>query len=141
MSHRLSNARQHRPASVRAEHLPPGVRPARCSGRWGAFMALPVAALIYSFVHNYCHSHKVVCRSATRRTISRSRRVPLAVRVPPPGRSWFHPARPPTVTVVAGGMPGWQIALIAAAAALVAAAVAVLLDRAWAARKAHATTA
>jgi len=64
MSHRLSNARQHRPASVREEHLPPGVRPARCSGRWGAFMALPVAALIYSFVHNYCHSHKVVYRTA-----------------------------------------------------------------------------
>jgi hypothetical protein len=38
-------------------------------------------------------------------------------------------------------MPGWQIALIAAAAALTAAAVAVLLDRAWTARKAHATTA
>jgi hypothetical protein len=36
-------------------------------------------------------------------------------------------------------MPGWQISLIAAGAA--AAAVAVLLDRAWAARKAHATTA
>jgi hypothetical protein len=38
-------------------------------------------------------------------------------------------------------MPGWQIALIAAAAALAAAAVAILVDRAWAARKAHATTA
>ena len=37
----------------------------------------------------------------------------------------------PTVqTVVVGGMPGWQIALIAVGAALVAAAVAVLLDRA-----------
>ena len=47
----------------------------------------------------------------------------------------------PVHTIVAGGMPGWQIALIAAAAALAAAAVAVLLDRAWAARKAHATTA
>jgi hypothetical protein len=44
-------------------------------------------------------------------------------------------------TVVVGGMPGWQIALIAAGAALAAAAIAVLLDRAWAARKAHATTA
>jgi hypothetical protein len=65
----------------------------------------------------------------------------LAVRVPPPGGSRFHPVRPPTVTVVAGGMPGWQIALIAATAALAAAAVAVLLDRAWAARKAHATPA
>ena len=38
-------------------------------------------------------------------------------------------------------MPGWQIALIAAGAALAAAAVAVLLDRARAARKAHVTTA
>jgi hypothetical protein len=38
-------------------------------------------------------------------------------------------------------MPGWQIALIAAGAALVGAAIAVLADRSWAARKAHATTA
>lgn len=38
-------------------------------------------------------------------------------------------------TVAAGGMPGWQVALIAAAAALVAAVVAVLADRAWAARR------
>ena len=45
----------------------------------------------------------------------------------------------PTVqTVVVGGMPGWQIALIAMAAALVAAAVAVFLDRARAARRHHA---
>jgi hypothetical protein len=59
----------------------------------------------------------------------------LAVRVPPPGESRFHPARPSTVAVVAGGMPGWQIALIAIAAALIAAAVAVIVDRAWAARR------
>jgi hypothetical protein len=32
-------------------------------------------------------------------------------------------------TVVVGGMPGWQIALIAVAAALVAAVAAVLVDR------------
>ena len=38
-------------------------------------------------------------------------------------------------TVVAGGMPGWQITLIAAAAALLAAVLAVLLDRAFAARR------
>jgi hypothetical protein len=45
------------------------------------------------------------------------------------------------VRVIAeGGMPGWQIALIALAAALVAAAVAVLLDRARTARKIHAPT-
>jgi len=47
-----------------------------------------------------------------------------------------------TVRVIAvGGMPGWQIALIAAAAALAAATVAVLVDRARVARKMHATTA
>jgi len=38
-------------------------------------------------------------------------------------------------------MPGWQITLIAVGAALVAATVAVVLDRALAARKVHATTA
>ena len=38
-------------------------------------------------------------------------------------------------TVVTGGMPRWQIALIAAAAALAAATVAVLVDRARAARR------
>jgi hypothetical protein len=38
-------------------------------------------------------------------------------------------------TVIVGGMPGWQIALIAAAAAVVAAAVAVILDRARTARR------
>jgi hypothetical protein len=32
-----------------------------------------------------------------------------------------------------GGMPGWQITLVAAAAALFAATIAVLADRAWAA--------
>ena len=40
----------------------------------------------------------------------------------------------PAVTVV-GGMPGWQIALIAIGAALVAALVAVLAYRAWTARR------
>ena len=38
--------------------------------------------------------------------------------------------------VAAGGMPGWQITLIALGAALAAATVAVLLDRARAARRA-----
>jgi len=51
------------------------------------------------------------------------------------------PVPAPAHTVITGGMPGWQIALIAAAAALAAAAIAILADRAWAARKAHATTA
>ena len=38
-------------------------------------------------------------------------------------------------TVVVGGMPGWQITLIAIGAALLAAVAAVLADRAWAARR------
>jgi hypothetical protein len=38
-------------------------------------------------------------------------------------------------TVVVGGMPGWQIALIAVAAALVTAAAAVLVERARIARR------
>ena len=41
----------------------------------------------------------------------------------------------PVQAIVTGGMPGWQIALIAAAAAILAAVCAVLLDRAWAARR------
>jgi hypothetical protein len=40
-----------------------------------------------------------------------------------------------TRTVVVGGMPGWQIALIAAGAALLAAALAVLADRALTAHR------
>ena len=44
-----------------------------------------------------------------------------------------HP--PATATVVVGGMPGWQIALIAAAAAVLAAALAVIADRMFAARR------
>jgi hypothetical protein len=47
------------------------------------------------------------------------------------------PAQAPSGGVVtAGGMPGWQITLIALGAAVVAATVAVRLDRAWAARRA-----
>jgi hypothetical protein len=47
----------------------------------------------------------------------------------------------PVRTIVIGGMPGWQITLIAVAAALIAATVSVLLDRARVARKMHTTTA
>ncbi len=47
----------------------------------------------------------------------------------------------PVHTVVIGGTPGWQIALIAAGAALLGAIAAVLVDRARAARNIHATTA
>lgn len=44
---------------------------------------------------------------------------------------------PPAVhTVLVGGMPGWQIALIAAGAAVLAAALAVVADRLLSARRA-----
>ena len=46
-----------------------------------------------------------------------------------------------TRTVVAGGTPGWQIALITVGAALLAAALAVLADRAWSTRRRSATAA
>jgi hypothetical protein len=49
--------------------------------------------------------------------------------LPPPDNSGGTVAAAPTV--VAGGMPGWQIALIAVGAALTAAVIAVLADRAW----------
>ena len=45
------------------------------------------------------------------------------------------PAQVPARVIVAGGMPGWQIALIAVGAALLAATVAVLAGRARAARR------
>jgi hypothetical protein len=57
--------------------------------------------------------------------------------LPPPGDPGTLPAHPvdPVVrTLLVGGMPGWQIALIAIAASLVAAAAAVLAYRAWAIR-------
>jgi hypothetical protein len=66
----------------------------------------------------------------------------FATEVPAPGTDSNHPVVSGQGTahlVIAGGMPGWQIALIAVAAALAAAAVAVLLDRAYAARR-HAPT-
>ena len=69
-----------------------------------------------------------------------------SVTLPPAANAIIVPARggpagPANVTptqvqtVAAGGMPGWQITLIAVGAAIVAAAVAVLLDRARIARR------
>jgi hypothetical protein len=55
---------------------------------------------------------------------------PAALATLDPGPPADVPA-PVIQTVVAGGMPGWQIALIAVAAAMVA----VLADRAWAGRR------
>jgi len=53
--------------------------------------------------------------------------------LPPPGDPSTLPAHPvdPVRTMVVGGMPGWQIALIAIAASLLAATAAVLAYRAW----------
>ena len=55
----------------------------------------------------------------------------------PPGGPDVPPA---TVPVFAGGMAGWQITLIAVGAALVAATMAVVLDRALATRRSASPT-
>jgi hypothetical protein len=67
--------------------------------------------------------------------------------VPPLPPGWNHrPPMPleyifgpvvkvPGRTVITGGMPGWEIALIAAGAALLAAVLAVIADREWAERR------
>ena len=60
--------------------------------------------------------------------------------LPPPDCCDTSGANAP-VFITGGGMPGWQITLIAIGTALIAAAVAVLLDRARATRKTNATTA
>jgi hypothetical protein len=67
----------------------------------------------------------------------------FAMHEPPPGSgsgittSPVGTTTPPVEvhTVVVGGMPGWQIALIAVVAALFAATVAVLADRSRSARR------
>ena len=67
----------------------------------------------------------------------------FAMHEPPPGSgsgittSPVGTTTPPVEvhTVVIGGMPGWQIALIAVVAALFAATVAVLADRSRSARR------
>jgi hypothetical protein len=55
--------------------------------------------------------------------------------IPDPGGGPGSGPQPASLTVVTGGMPGWQITLIAAGTALVAAVAAVLLDRARTARR------
>jgi hypothetical protein len=55
---------------------------------------------------------------------------------PPPGSLHSPPAPPVTTThTVVVGMPGWQITLIAVSAAVLAATLAVILDRARTARR------
>ena len=62
---------------------------------------------------------------------------PFAAPGRPPISSAIRSAQPAPIghTVVVGGTPGWQIALIAIGAALVAATAAVLMDRARSARR------
>jgi hypothetical protein len=57
----------------------------------------------------------------------------FAYRLPPSGGGPAQ-GQPPVHTAVAGGMPGWQITLVAVAAAALAAVVAVRADRARVAR-------
>jgi hypothetical protein len=60
----------------------------------------------------------------------------------PPLGHWTGPVyKVPAHTVAVGGMPGWQIALIAIGAALLAATATVLVGRARAARRRPATAA
>jgi hypothetical protein len=59
--------------------------------------------------------------------------------LPPPGGSDPGSAPAPVQVIVQGGTPGWQIALIALGAALVAAVAAVLIARAWLTRRVTAT--
>ena len=61
--------------------------------------------------------------------------------LPPPDCCDSGAATGPVTFITGGGMPGWQITLIAVGAALVAAVLAVLLDRARTARKTRPTTA
>ena len=56
--------------------------------------------------------------------------------IPDPGGGPVSGPQPPIPTVVTGGMPGWQVTLIALGAALLAAALAVLLARASSRRRA-----
>jgi hypothetical protein len=60
---------------------------------------------------------------------------PSFAMVPHPHAPAVAPPHVVTATVVAGGMPGWQITLIAVGAALLTATAAVFLDRARTARR------
>ena len=60
--------------------------------------------------------------------------------LPPPDCCATGAVTGPVTFVTGGGMPGWQITLIAVGAALAGAAIALLLDRSVAARKTHPAT-
>jgi len=75
-------------------------------------------------------------QAATLLAVAAAAPAAFAEPVPPVGGGdvVVAPSAPPQI-IVAGGMPGWQIALIALGAAVLAAAVAVFLDRARTARR------
>ena len=89
-------------------------------GRLGALLAI-LGGFVAAFAGTASASTAVIPRPA------------------PDGGSYLTgvaPSPDPVVrTVVVGGMPGWQIALIAIVAALVAAVAAVLFDRARSTRR------
>jgi hypothetical protein len=58
-----------------------------------------------------------------------------SIPVPGPGGAYGPVPAAPIRVIAAGGMPGWQITLIAVAAALAAGTAAVFLDRARAGRR------
>jgi len=60
---------------------------------------------------------------------------PTTLPTVPPGANKHPPLHAAGHTAVIGGMPGWQITLIAIAAAVLAAALAVTADRILAARR------
>jgi hypothetical protein len=79
----------------------------------------------------------------TATTVALAAAAPGALASPPPpdpGPAGAVPA-PAIQTVVTGGMPGWQITLIAAGAALLAAVLAVIFDRTRAAHRHQAASA
>jgi len=68
-----------------------------------------------------------------------------AILIPDPGAGGAYGPVPasaaaPVPVITAGGMPGWQITLIALAAALAAATAAVVLDRTQASRRSASAT-
>jgi hypothetical protein len=85
-------------------------------------------------LHPPYHGH--AGRARRRRTGVQPSRAPRSRRATTtqPGRNQSR-APPAIHTVVIGGTPGWQIALIAAGAALLTAALAVTADRMRAARR------
>jgi hypothetical protein len=108
------------PCPNRGAHLRTAARRAAARLRW---LAVALAA--------------ITCASLV--SAASASAAPVMIPIPPGGPAVPAPAI--RVVTVSGGMAGWQIALIAAGAALVAAIAAVTLDRTRAALKAASATA